>query len=392
MSPRVRACPREEGDAPRRELGDHVAQAEDDAEDELCLLVESEAAFALCVVECGELRRRWRICGEEAVWVGRGGRGGRRRWRREDVREGRGARVGVGSLAEVGVEAAGAVAVVDVEPVAGAERGERVGEERREEEGGGSAHPYATMVSESGGGGPYRGGPDGDRGAGWAPRLEAREARRALPRLCRSSRGATTTTMAGTSLPLLVLFHRTSKQPWQSQRGTTSTSSTSSSSQPSSASPSPPSPSSSSSPVRSLPLAHAGPGQAVRLTTAPPARRDQARSRRKAVAALQAHRQDRPLAQHGHVGPRPLRSPHGRVHPIESTHTDSRVDPARSYRFSLPKGTVLGLPIGQHVSVSATIGGKLVQRSYTPTSSDDDVGFFDLLIKVRSTVPSSTPS
>lgn len=123
-----------------------------------------------------------------------------------------------------------------------------------------------------------------------------------------------------------------------------------------------------------------------------PARRDQARSRRKAVAALQAHRQDRPLAQHGHVGPRPLRWPHGRAHPIESSHTDSRVDPARSYRFSLPKGTVLGLPIGQHVSVSATIGGKLVQRSYTPTSSDDDVGFFDLLIKVRSTVPSSTPS
>ncbi|GAA5907962.1 hypothetical protein JCM6882_001539 [Rhodosporidiobolus microsporus] len=51
------------------------------------------------------------------------------------------------------------------------------------------------------------------------------------------------------------------------------------------------------------------------------------------------------------------------------------------YRFELPKGRVLGLPIGQHVSVSATIGGKLIQRSYTPTSSDDDVGFFDLLIK-----------
>ncbi|GAA5988133.1 hypothetical protein JCM10908_002079 [Rhodotorula pacifica] len=51
------------------------------------------------------------------------------------------------------------------------------------------------------------------------------------------------------------------------------------------------------------------------------------------------------------------------------------------YRFELPKGRVLGLPIGQHVSVSATIEGKLIQRSYTPTSSDDDVGFFDLLIK-----------
>lgn len=44
---------------------------------------------------------------------------------------------------------------------------------------------------------------------------------------------------------------------------------------------------------------------------------------------------------------------------------------------------MLGLPIGQHVSVSTTIGGKLVQRSYTPTSSDDDKGFFDLMVKVR---------
>lgn len=43
---------------------------------------------------------------------------------------------------------------------------------------------------------------------------------------------------------------------------------------------------------------------------------------------------------------------------------------------------MLGLPIGQHVSVSTTIGGKLVQRSYTPTSSDDDKGFFDLMVKV----------
>ncbi|GAA5979103.1 hypothetical protein JCM11641_004974 [Rhodosporidiobolus odoratus] len=51
------------------------------------------------------------------------------------------------------------------------------------------------------------------------------------------------------------------------------------------------------------------------------------------------------------------------------------------YRFQLPKNTILGLPIGQHVSVSANIEGKLIQRSYTPTSSDDDVGFFDLLIK-----------
>lgn len=54
-----------------------------------------------------------------------------------------------------------------------------------------------------------------------------------------------------------------------------------------------------------------------------------------------------------------------------------------SYRFKLPGMLdVLGLPIGQHVSVSADINGKLVARSYTPVSSDNDPGCFDLLIKV----------
>lgn len=52
------------------------------------------------------------------------------------------------------------------------------------------------------------------------------------------------------------------------------------------------------------------------------------------------------------------------------------------YRFGLPSPTdVLGLPIGQHVSLAAEIDGKDVLRSYTPTSSDEDKGFFDLLIK-----------
>ncbi|PWN43068.1 ferredoxin reductase-like protein [Ceraceosorus guamensis] len=52
------------------------------------------------------------------------------------------------------------------------------------------------------------------------------------------------------------------------------------------------------------------------------------------------------------------------------------------YRFRLPSdNSILGLPIGQHVSVQANINGKNVMRSYTPVSSDDDRGFFDLLIK-----------
>jgi len=53
-----------------------------------------------------------------------------------------------------------------------------------------------------------------------------------------------------------------------------------------------------------------------------------------------------------------------------------------SYKFNLPhSNAILGLPIGQHVSLAATIDGKEVVRSYTPTSSDADRGHFNLLIK-----------
>lgn len=52
------------------------------------------------------------------------------------------------------------------------------------------------------------------------------------------------------------------------------------------------------------------------------------------------------------------------------------------YRFGLPNSTDrLGLPIGQHISIGATINGKEVVRSYTPISRDDELGYFDLLIK-----------
>eukprot|EP00158_Paraphelidium_tribonemae_P001354 Partr_v1_DN24294_c0_g1_i2_m36791 putative cytochrome b5 reductase len=52
------------------------------------------------------------------------------------------------------------------------------------------------------------------------------------------------------------------------------------------------------------------------------------------------------------------------------------------YRFGLPQPSdSLNLPIGQHVSCRATVEGKEVMRSYTPTSLHTDRGFFDLLIK-----------
>uniref|UniRef100_A0A060T2E0 NADH-cytochrome b5 reductase n=1 Tax=Blastobotrys adeninivorans TaxID=409370 RepID=A0A060T2E0_BLAAD len=56
------------------------------------------------------------------------------------------------------------------------------------------------------------------------------------------------------------------------------------------------------------------------------------------------------------------------------------------YRFGLPRPTdILGLPIGQHISIAANIDGKEIVRSYTPTSSDEDKGFFDLVIKTYPT-------
>jgi cytochrome-b5 reductase len=54
------------------------------------------------------------------------------------------------------------------------------------------------------------------------------------------------------------------------------------------------------------------------------------------------------------------------------------------YRFALPRPIdILGLPIGQHISVAARLPGqeKDIVRSYTPISSDESPGYFDLLLK-----------
>ncbi|KAK3598784.1 hypothetical protein CHS0354_020896 [Potamilus streckersoni] len=55
----------------------------------------------------------------------------------------------------------------------------------------------------------------------------------------------------------------------------------------------------------------------------------------------------------------------------------------RRFRFALPSPEhILGLPVGQHIYLSARIEGNLVIRPYTPVSSDDDMGYMDLVIKV----------
>lgn len=57
----------------------------------------------------------------------------------------------------------------------------------------------------------------------------------------------------------------------------------------------------------------------------------------------------------------------------------------RMFRFALQTSFhVLGLPIGQHISMKYVdeADGKMVTRSYTPTSSDINVGHVDFVIKV----------
>jgi hypothetical protein len=55
----------------------------------------------------------------------------------------------------------------------------------------------------------------------------------------------------------------------------------------------------------------------------------------------------------------------------------------RRFRFALQTDKhVLGLPVGNHMYLSARIKGELVIRPYTPVTSNDEIGYFDLIIKV----------
>jgi cytochrome-b5 reductase len=56
----------------------------------------------------------------------------------------------------------------------------------------------------------------------------------------------------------------------------------------------------------------------------------------------------------------------------------------KRFRFGLQSAEhKLGLPIGQHISFKyKDADGKDVQRSYTPTSSDDDLGHVDFVVKI----------
>jgi nitrate reductase (NAD(P)H) len=55
----------------------------------------------------------------------------------------------------------------------------------------------------------------------------------------------------------------------------------------------------------------------------------------------------------------------------------------RLFRFALPsEDQLLGLPVGKHIFLCVTVDGKLVMRAYTPTSSVDEIGYFELVVKI----------
>ncbi|KAK4493367.1 hypothetical protein RD792_017737 [Penstemon davidsonii] len=55
----------------------------------------------------------------------------------------------------------------------------------------------------------------------------------------------------------------------------------------------------------------------------------------------------------------------------------------RLFRYALPnEDMVLGLPVGKHIFICATIDEKLCMRAYTPSSSVDTVGYFELVVKI----------
>ncbi|KAM4666756.1 NADH-cytochrome b5 reductase 2 isoform 1-T1 [Amazona ochrocephala] len=70
-------------------------------------------------------------------------------------------------------------------------------------------------------------------------------------------------------------------------------------------------------------------------------------------------------------------------YPLRLVEKEEISHDTKKFRFGLPSPDhKLGLPVGQHVYLSAKIDGNLVIRAYTPVSSDETKGYVDLIIKV----------
>jgi len=53
----------------------------------------------------------------------------------------------------------------------------------------------------------------------------------------------------------------------------------------------------------------------------------------------------------------------------------------KAFRFALPENTSLDFIPGDHLHMHLDLGGEDVTRPYTPASTPDDVGFFELIVK-----------
>ncbi|KAI1232808.1 NADH-cytochrome b5 reductase 2, partial [Lamprotornis superbus] len=81
-------------------------------------------------------------------------------------------------------------------------------------------------------------------------------------------------------------------------------------------------------------------------------------------------------------GPVTLQDPLAK-YPLRLLDKEEISHDTKKFRFGLPSTNhILGLPVGQHVYLSAKIDGSLVIRAYTPVSSDETKGYVDLIIKV----------
>lgn len=70
-------------------------------------------------------------------------------------------------------------------------------------------------------------------------------------------------------------------------------------------------------------------------------------------------------------------------YPLRLVDKENISHDTRRFRFALPSMQhILGLPVGQHIYLTAKVDGDLVIRPYTPVSSDDDKGYIDLVVKV----------
>ncbi|CAL9217588.1 unnamed protein product [Arabidopsis halleri] len=77
-----------------------------------------------------------------------------------------------------------------------------------------------------------------------------------------------------------------------------------------------------------------------------------------------------------------LVNPRAKV-PVQLVEKTSISHDVRKFRFALPvEDMVLGLPVGKHIFLCATINDKLCLRAYTPSSTVDVVGYFELVVKI----------